>query len=442
MNGRIYDPLIGRFLSADPNIDGVSDSQGYNRYSYVLNNPLNATDPSGYLSLKEVGMIVAVVVAAVVTAGIAAYAASFISGAGAFSTVGGAFAAMANGGLVLGEAIIAGMAGGFASGFAGSLLNGGSIGDAFKAGAIGGLVGGIAGGLTYGVGSLYQADKIGFWDRALMHGLIQGGSAEAQGGEFRHGFYSGFATATASPISSAAGGGYSGAIVAAVVGGTASAVGGGKFANGAVSGAFQYLLNDAQHDREDGWFARKMQALGRGAEATGRALRTAGRTVVERIRNRWTKIEDQLPHSEGMFVTTSVEAGNGPARIDDVHLSAGATASAGAMYFFDNQEVAVFASGGAFYNENGTIYTAPSHDGEGATFGGFGGAGVGGVVSNARTSQQFAGPMKQWNLNTWALGINFAHGNGTWIFSYAIGPGVGADFSVYPTRSVTLTVAE
>ena len=49
MNGRVYDPVIGRFLSADPFVQAPYNSQSYNRYSYVWNNPLNATDPSGYL---------------------------------------------------------------------------------------------------------------------------------------------------------------------------------------------------------------------------------------------------------------------------------------------------------------------------------------------------------------------------------------------------------
>jgi RHS repeat-associated protein len=48
MNGRIYDPQIGRFLSPDPNIQFVDNLQSYNRYSYVLNNPLSFTDPTGY----------------------------------------------------------------------------------------------------------------------------------------------------------------------------------------------------------------------------------------------------------------------------------------------------------------------------------------------------------------------------------------------------------
>jgi RHS repeat-associated protein len=53
MNGRVYDPDLGRFLSPDPNIQFVHNLQSYNRYSYVLNNPLSFTDPTGYF-LSEV----------------------------------------------------------------------------------------------------------------------------------------------------------------------------------------------------------------------------------------------------------------------------------------------------------------------------------------------------------------------------------------------------
>jgi len=48
MNGRIYDPLLGRFLSADQVIQAPLTVQGYNRYIYVNNNPLTLTDPTGY----------------------------------------------------------------------------------------------------------------------------------------------------------------------------------------------------------------------------------------------------------------------------------------------------------------------------------------------------------------------------------------------------------
>ena len=49
MNGRMYDPLLGRFLSPDNYVQFPYDSQNFNRYSYCLNNPLKYTDPSGEL---------------------------------------------------------------------------------------------------------------------------------------------------------------------------------------------------------------------------------------------------------------------------------------------------------------------------------------------------------------------------------------------------------
>jgi RHS repeat-associated protein len=49
MKGRIYDPLLGRFLSADPLVSDPGATQPWHPYAYVDNNPLRDTDPSGYL---------------------------------------------------------------------------------------------------------------------------------------------------------------------------------------------------------------------------------------------------------------------------------------------------------------------------------------------------------------------------------------------------------
>ncbi|WP_157982707.1 RHS repeat domain-containing protein [Pseudidiomarina aquimaris] len=49
MNGRGYDYQLGRFLSVDPFIQAPANSQSHNPYSYIMNNPLAGTDPSGYL---------------------------------------------------------------------------------------------------------------------------------------------------------------------------------------------------------------------------------------------------------------------------------------------------------------------------------------------------------------------------------------------------------
>ncbi|KAB2820959.1 MAG: hypothetical protein F9K10_04245 [Paludibacter sp.] len=51
MNGRLYDPVVGRFLSPDPYIQAAGFTQGFNRYSYALNNPLVYIDQDGEFPL-------------------------------------------------------------------------------------------------------------------------------------------------------------------------------------------------------------------------------------------------------------------------------------------------------------------------------------------------------------------------------------------------------
>jgi RHS repeat-associated protein len=53
MNGRVYDPLIARFASADPYTPSNLGTQAFNRFAYVGNNPLSFTDPSGF---SRIGM--------------------------------------------------------------------------------------------------------------------------------------------------------------------------------------------------------------------------------------------------------------------------------------------------------------------------------------------------------------------------------------------------
>lgn len=48
MGGRLYDPTLGRFLSPDPMVGRPKNSQNWNRYSYVMNNPMKYSDPTGY----------------------------------------------------------------------------------------------------------------------------------------------------------------------------------------------------------------------------------------------------------------------------------------------------------------------------------------------------------------------------------------------------------
>jgi hypothetical protein len=216
---------------------------------------MNRTDPSGYFSLKEaLVMVVAIVVTVVVT--VVSYGAltgQTIAAMGGFWSAAGT-ALTAGGWAGFGAVVAGGAAGGFTSGFSGSLLNGGSIGDAFKSGVIGAAWGAASAAIAFGIGQGF--DKLGWGDdffeggwagRAAAHGSSQGLITEAQGGEFRHGFYAAAFSSAASPalgkwfpnpeqISQRT-------AVAAAIGGTASVLGGGKFANGALSGAFTHLFN-------------------------------------------------------------------------------------------------------------------------------------------------------------------------------------------------------
>jgi RHS repeat-associated protein len=55
MNGRVYDPLIGRMMSADPYVQAPANLKTFNRYAYVWNNPLKMYDPEGYFSYSVGG---------------------------------------------------------------------------------------------------------------------------------------------------------------------------------------------------------------------------------------------------------------------------------------------------------------------------------------------------------------------------------------------------
>ena len=57
MNARLYDPVLGRFLSPDPYVQAPDFSQNFNRYSYALNNPLKYTDESGEFCLTTLLII-------------------------------------------------------------------------------------------------------------------------------------------------------------------------------------------------------------------------------------------------------------------------------------------------------------------------------------------------------------------------------------------------
>lgn len=149
MNGRIYDATIGRFMQADPFIQAPTDTQSYNRYSYVKNNPMSYTDPSGFFldklwkGIKKYWRPIVAIVAAVVTYGAASgWAASW--GMTSMTTVGAGVTGSCGIGLSVGGYAFAGAA---AGAVAGGIMTG-SLSGAAKGALTGAITGGITGALS------------------------------------------------------------------------------------------------------------------------------------------------------------------------------------------------------------------------------------------------------------------------------------------------------
>lgn len=219
MNGRIYDPAVGRFLSADPFVQYEDNMQSLNRYAYVMNNPLAATDPSGYF-LKKL-LRAAIVVA------IAVYAPQF------FEVLSGTFASFTTAVPSFGAIV----AGGGAAGFANGLLSGGGLSGAIEGGFSSAFSATLFAG-AHSVSNNLVTTKI------AVHGLAGGLSSEIQGGSFKSGFLSAGFTNAVGATGAIDGTKFEQGFQAAIIGGTASVIGGGKFANGAITGAFSRLFND------------------------------------------------------------------------------------------------------------------------------------------------------------------------------------------------------
>jgi RHS repeat-associated protein len=225
MNGRVYDPLIGRFLSADPHIQSPSNLQSFNRYAYVLNNPLAYTDPSGYFFKKLFRAIVAIVVVAVII-----YFAPAVVSALTQTTV-TSVAAMSTGAKIAVGAIAGGV---------GSAINAGT-GKAFWRGAISGALFAAAGAVTAG-------ENVSQLAKLSAHAGAGCVSAAASGGNCGRGAASAIVGKFVTINTEGLGGdGLMGDIAqgasATVSGGLASMAGGGKFSDGALTAAFGYLFN-------------------------------------------------------------------------------------------------------------------------------------------------------------------------------------------------------
>ncbi|OJA03347.1 hypothetical protein BGC33_03170, partial [Bathymodiolus thermophilus thioautotrophic gill symbiont] len=235
MNGRVYDPSIGRFLSADPNIQAPYNTQSYNRYSYVLNNPLKYTYPSGFFLRKMFELSDKI--------------------SKRFSPIGYAIqrsiekAMMKNSTLraigMIAASAFGGPAGAAAFSARMACLSGGNDGDIFKAAAVSFASASAAG--YIGHGGVDGAPIVeGAINKAIAHGLAQGAISQISGGNFQDGFVGGFIGSVAGS-SMGEGGDWSDiagrTAIAATAGGITAELGGGKFSNGARSAAFVHLFN-------------------------------------------------------------------------------------------------------------------------------------------------------------------------------------------------------
>ena len=250
LNGRIYDPAIGRFMSADPFIHDVEDSQDLNRYAYVHNNPLSYTDISGYGFFKKLWRFFT-------------HHDPFIVGTRfSLHVYGEVIKAVPILGTI--NQIAAGVAcapyglSGVCSGAVAAInvgVTGGSAGDIAKAFGIAFAQGYLAG----GIGDA----GLGIVGTAIAQGAVGGAFAEAQGGTFLSGFLSGSVGSLGGSLAGhiIPGGGhqiadafgkatYEGVIVSASLGGAVSVLGGGKFANGAVTASFAYVASNVANDND------------------------------------------------------------------------------------------------------------------------------------------------------------------------------------------------
>jgi hypothetical protein len=177
MNGRMYDAVLGRFLSPDNYVQDPYNTQSFNRYGYVWNNPLSYNDPSGEFIIGAilVGALIGGTAAALKSGAtfgsilIGAFIGGVAAGAGAaFSNValGGSFFVgplfTATG---FSAGFTAGAIGGLTAGFVSSSLTawtqGRSFLDGIRSGIYGGALGSVFGGLTGGIAGGLRAKREG-----------------------------------------------------------------------------------------------------------------------------------------------------------------------------------------------------------------------------------------------------------------------------------------
>ena len=198
MNGRMYDPQLGRFLSPDPFIQAPTDPQNYNRYSYCLNNPLKYTDPDG-----EWFWIPAVIIGAylggsavngtfnlgdwdysnwqtyagIAVGGLAGYAGAAIGASVAASAVAGGASTISAGAA---GGMVGGMVSGGINGAGMTAIMGGNINDIMYNMTTGMVMGGFGGAISGGIGAAI-GDFSGVAGGSFKNGMYELGHSALKG---------------------------------------------------------------------------------------------------------------------------------------------------------------------------------------------------------------------------------------------------------------------
>ena len=259
MNGRVYDPTLGRFLSADPFVQFPESTQGFNRYAYVNNNPLSYTDPSGFFidfgdiadGFKSIGKKAFDLVKKIGKVHLSIARAHFdpyYQHKVTMEALQNKYARIA---IQIGLVFVPGpwaILASAAYAAAVTIANGGSIVDGLIAA---GFAAGSAAAF-YGMGQVAKLESFQAMHpvaqhtmKTVAHGIVKASFTSAQSGKFDPGALAGGAFANlVGPLA----GGYRTAVfrvaASAAAGGVGAKLGGSKFKNGAISGAFARLSSE------------------------------------------------------------------------------------------------------------------------------------------------------------------------------------------------------
>jgi len=226
MNGRIQDPVLGRFISPDPVIQSPGNLQNMNRYAYVFNNPLSYSDPSGftavlgrthantapgydasritaegtYTNLRIRGtntsgeqVDISGTIIATNNIGWQTNETAGLLGLdrGDWAAIAAVAATIAVSALTSGMgAVAAGAIAGFVSAATSTAIMGGSLGDIFLSGLKGAAIGAVSAGASQYVGKVTQnlTGIAKYGAKAVGHGVTQGTISAVN----KQGFWSGF----------------------------------------------------------------------------------------------------------------------------------------------------------------------------------------------------------------------------------------------------------